>query len=97
MSAGAANQLTRTDVRIGGALASFIVTTGPLIGVNCSLDVDGNGGIDPLTDGLLLMRAMFGLTGAAVTGGAIGAMPSRSDWASIRTYLNGNCGTSFGP
>ena len=28
-----------------------------------SLDVDGNGQVDALTDGLLLLRSMFGLSG----------------------------------
>jgi hypothetical protein len=36
----------------------------------CSLDIDGNKTIDPLTDGLMLVRAMFGLTGSAVTDNA---------------------------
>ena len=29
----------------------------------CLLDIAGNGTIDALTDGLLLLRSMFGLTG----------------------------------
>ncbi len=64
----------------------------------CELDVDGNGTIDALTDGLLVLRAMFGLTGTAVTNGAIGAgNPSRTTWAQIQPYLNGNCGSNFAP
>ncbi|MEP7316586.1 MAG: choice-of-anchor Q domain-containing protein, partial [Sphingomicrobium sp.] len=58
----------------------------------CTLDVDGSGGTpDALTDGLLLMRAMFGLTGVAVTNGATTAGAPRADWTSIRNYLNGSC------
>ena len=61
-----------------------------------SLDVDGNGQIDALTDGLVLMRAMFGLAGTAVTNGAIGGgTPTRSTWAVIQPYLNTNCGGKF--
>ena len=60
------------------------------------LDVDGNGATDGLTDGLLIMRAMFGLTGTAVTDGAVGGpTPSRGDWNAIRSHLNSNCGTSY--
>ncbi|MEO7762548.1 MAG: hypothetical protein ABIS68_11640 [Casimicrobiaceae bacterium] len=64
----------------------------------CTLDVDGNNAIDALTDGLILIRAMFGLTGTSVTNGAIGGgTPTRATWAQIQPYLNGNCGTSFAP
>lgn len=64
----------------------------------CTLDIDGNNSIDALTDGLLLVRAMFGLTGTAVTNNAIGGgSPTRNTWTLIRTYLNGSCGSSFAP
>ena len=64
----------------------------------CTLDVDGNGSIDALTDGLLILRAMFGLTGTAVTNGAIGGgSPARPTWQQIQPYLNGSCGTTFAP
>ena len=76
----------------GGIGAAWIFAAPP-----CSLDIDGNNTIDPLTDGLMLVRAMFGLTGSAVTDNAVGANPSRSTWAQIQPYLNGNCGSSFAP
>ena len=64
----------------------------------CTLDVDGNNQIDPLTDGLMLVRAMFGLTGTAVTNGAIGTgTPTRPTWDKIQPYLNGSCGANFSP
>jgi len=63
----------------------------------CSLDVDGNNFVDPLTDGLLLMRAMFGLTGDAVTLGALGANANRNTWEAIRSFLNTQCGGNFSP
>ena len=37
-----------------------------------SLDVDGNGELDALTDGLVILRDMFGLTGSQLIQGAIG-------------------------
>ena len=62
----------------------------------CNLDIDGNGSVDALTDGLMMMRAMFGLTGTAVTSGAIGGgAPARPTWSDIRQFLNGSCGTAF--
>ena len=36
-----------------------------------SLDIDGNGKYNALTDGLLLLRGMFGLTGDGLIGGAV--------------------------
>jgi alpha-tubulin suppressor-like RCC1 family protein len=60
----------------------------------CSLDIDGNGTIDALTDMLVMSRARFGLSGTAVTDNAIGAGATRSDWSSIRHYLQFNCNLS---
>jgi len=61
-------------------------------GVNATLvstlDIDGDCIVDPLTDGLLLTRAMIGLTCTAVTNNAIGANATRTSWAQIRLYLN---------
>ena len=37
------------------------------------VDIDTNGKTDALTDGLLLLRQMFGLTGDGLVGGAIAA------------------------
>jgi hypothetical protein len=68
----------------------------PMIHLN-ALDIDGNSTTDALTDGLLLVRAMFGLTGTAVTNGAVAAGAPRATWAAVRSYLNGNCGANFAP
>tara|TARA_B100000780_G_scaffold208125_1_gene148332 strand:+ start:1190 stop:1522 length:333 start_codon:yes stop_codon:yes gene_type:complete len=48
------------------ALAEFLAVTIPA----GSVDIDGNGSYDALTDGLRLLRGMFGLTGDALIGGA---------------------------
>ena len=42
------------------------------------LDVDGNTSVDAITDALLLMRSMFGLTGSALANGAVGSGAARS-------------------
>jgi hypothetical protein len=49
------------------ALAEFLAGTIPA----GSIDIDGNGSYDPLTDGLLLLRGMFGLTGDALISEAV--------------------------
>jgi hypothetical protein len=62
------------------------------------LDLDGSGGApNAATDGLMLVRAMLGFTGSAVTNGAISGAPPRNTWPLIRDYLNQNCGSSFAP
>jgi hypothetical protein len=94
VSAPIVDALRETVVTVGGGAAKFQTFTGAGFG-GCSLDVDGNGANDALTDGLLILRAMFGLTGTAVTDGAVGAGATRTNWAQIQPYFNGNCGTRF--
>ena len=36
-----------------------------------NIDIDGNEKFDALTDGLLILRSMFGLTGDSLTSGAV--------------------------
>ncbi len=59
-----------------------------------ALNLDGSGNANAATDGMLLLRAMFGLTGTAVTNGI--ATNGRT-WIDIRTYLNTQCGGNFLP
>jgi hypothetical protein len=54
------------------------------VGPACILDLDGNGEVDPLTDGVMLIRILSGLTGDAVTSNAIGPNASRSTWMQIQ-------------
>ena len=49
------------------ALQEFLHGTIPI----GSIDIDGNGQYDALTDGLLILRGMFALTGNALTAGAV--------------------------
>jgi CSLREA domain-containing protein len=50
-----------------------------------ALDIDGNGTVDALTDGLLIVRHLLGLTGAALVQGAF--VPGYRDAAAIQAYL----------
>ena len=45
----------------------------------CSLDLDGNGSVDAATDGVLLLRALLGVRGSALTANALGVMATRTD------------------
>ena len=52
-----------------------------------TLNIDGNPLLDPLTDGLLVLRYLFGFTGTTLTNGAVGANCTRCDAATIVPYL----------
>lgn len=45
----------------------------------------------------MLVRAMLGFTGTAVTDGAITGSPPRNTWPLIRQHLNDNCAMNFAP
>ena len=69
---------TRTDP---AAIKSYLDSKRQVI------DIDGNGSVDALTDGLLILRYMFGLRGNALIGGAMGANASRTTALAIESYL----------
>ncbi|MEP6702282.1 MAG: hypothetical protein ABJB04_04765, partial [Betaproteobacteria bacterium] len=62
----------------------------PLLQAQCNLDVDANGQVDALTDGLLIMRAGMGLTGTALTQGALAPDATRTDPTLIVNFINAN-------
>ena len=57
------------------------------------LDVDANGKQTPLTDGLLIIRHLFGFTGTALTQGAVDLQGQRRQAEDITAYLNENLST----
>jgi hypothetical protein len=59
-----------------------------------TLDVDGDGVLDPLTDGILILRFLFGFHGDALTSGAVGSECVRCDATAIEPYLAGLTSTS---
>ena len=59
------------------------------MGALAILDVDGDGATVPLTDGLLVLRWLFGFTGTTLTSGAVGVDCIRCDATAILAYLNG--------
>lgn len=64
-----------------GAPDAFCVarfTGGPFVPPACSLNVDGNGFVDPATDGVLIIRYLLGFRGSALTAGALGGSPART-------------------
>ncbi|MDA0796761.1 MAG: VCBS repeat-containing protein [Proteobacteria bacterium] len=53
-----------------------------------SLDIDGNGDISALTDGLLILRNLFGLEGGTLISDVIGDQSTRSSAGAITDYIN---------
>ena len=60
----------------------------------CNLDIDDSGEVKPLTDGLLLLRSLFGFRDAALTNSAISPVAERSLPENIQSYISG-CSTVF--
>ena len=76
-----------------GAVGTGALTTDPaalnsyLLGIRSQLDVDGNGQSDALTDGLLILRYMFGLRGASLIQNAISPGASRNTAPAVESYI----------
>jgi Pro-kumamolisin, activation domain/Bacterial Ig-like domain (group 1) len=62
-------------------------TIGFVVTAPRSLDIDGNGKVDALTDGLLLVRWLSGRTGSALVNRAIGQGAERAIAADVVAYL----------
>jgi hypothetical protein len=56
------------------------------------LDVDANGSVAALTDGLLILRHRFGFSGATLTAGAVGPNCQRCLAGDIAAYIAANLG-----
>jgi hypothetical protein len=52
-------------------------------------DIDGNGSVDPLSDGLLLLRHLFGFSGESLVKGVVHPDGSRQTADEITSYMNG--------
>ena len=64
-----------------GTISSYLTVS------DTELDLDGNGESEALTDGLLLIRYLFGFTGDALTAGAIGNNAERDTAEKIEAYV----------
>ena len=53
-----------------------------------TLDIDGNGSVAPLTDGLLVLRRLFGFSGPALIASAVGGGCARCDSVGIASYID---------
>jgi hypothetical protein len=56
---------------------------------NSLLDVDGNGTADALSDGIVMVRYLFGFTGDALINGVVDPAGTRHTAAAVEAFLNG--------
>ncbi|MDA0685058.1 MAG: N-acetylgalactosamine 6-sulfatase (GALNS), partial [Bacteroidetes bacterium] len=64
-----------------GAIAGYLADAG------LELDIDGDGESKPLTDGLLLIRYLFGFSGDSLISGAIGSGAERDTAEEVEAYI----------
>jgi hypothetical protein len=74
---------TASDALPGGNTSEF----GSNAYLPIVLDIDANGSTDPLTDGLLVLRYLFGFTGSTLVGGAVGVGCARCTANEIASHL----------
>ena len=86
-TATATTTRTPTSTPTGSPSATPTVTTTP--GGGFTLDADGDGSLEPLTDGLLVLRHFFGFTGPVLVTGAVAGNCTRCDGPAVQTYLSG--------
>ena len=63
------------------AIASYLTDA------DSQLDIDGDGESKPLTDGLLLIRYLFGFSGDSLVSGAIGTDATRNTADAVEAYI----------
>ena len=61
------------------------------------MDIDGDSSVDAATDGVLLLRALLGLSGNAVISNAVSPCATRTTWVDVRAHLAGTCGLAVAP
>ena len=66
----------------GPAVAAYIDS---ILGM---LDVDDDATFGPLTDGLLILRRLFGFSGSALIAGAVGDGCNQCDAGPIAAYID---------
>nr|MBP8296882.1 Ig-like domain-containing protein [Burkholderiales bacterium] len=70
------------------AAKTVSATFAPSGSLPARIDVDLNGQYDALTDGMVVLRYLYGMSGPALTNGAIGAGAFRADPATLKTFLD---------
>lgn len=84
---GAGAFLGGTDNASAETVANALVSLDPTFPQVSVLDIDAAGGLEPLTDGLLILRALFGFSGSTLVNGATRAGAQRSGGTEVGAYI----------
>ena len=69
-------------------LVKAIIDSPTAYGIDVGFDLDGDDQSKPLTDGLLLIRYLFGFSGDSLISGAIGDGAERDTAEEVEAYIN---------
>jgi len=72
-----------------GATRNAAQVEARIVELGAALDIDGNNAVEALTDGILLLRKLFGMTGNALIAGAIGPSATRTNADAVNSYMTG--------
>ena len=81
------DSLTSGAVSGGASRDSSDSIASYLTGADSQLDIDGDGESKPLTDGLLLIRYLFGFSGDSLISGAVGTGATRDTSEEVEAYI----------
>ena len=81
------DSLTSGAVSGEASRGSSEAIAGYLTDADSQLDIDGDGESKPLTDGLLLIRYLFGFSGDSLISGAIGTNATRKNPEAVSAYI----------
>jgi len=79
--------LVQNAVALDALYTSSVDIEARIDGLGLLLDIDGNSQIDPLSDGLLILRYLFGLQGATLIADVVATDATRTTAADIEAYL----------
>ena len=79
--------LTQNAVSPNAQFTSSADITSRINNLGLLLDIDGNSRIDPLSDGLLILRYLFGIRGTTLINGVIATDATRITASEIESYL----------
>ena len=79
--------ITYSAIDAAGNAATEVTRSVIVVELIGTLDIDGNGQYDALTDGLLLLRGMFGLDGSALVTGTIASDAAYTESVDIESRI----------
>ena len=82
--------MSRLSLTVVGILFLAVVQNGQSSAADFSFDIDGDGETEALTDGLLVLRYLFGFSGTTLSEGAVSSSAVRASADAISAYLETN-------